>query len=137
MADPLRVMIVDDHPLIKIAMRAVLTEAGMTVVAECDDGDQVMQAADAAQPDVVIMDVSMPTVSGIEATKDLLIRWSAIRVLIVTASTSARTLQQAAAAGAAGYLVKTGDAQVLVDAVRTVAAGGTVWPPDAPSPQSF
>ncbi len=125
----INVMIVDDHPLIRVATRAVLAEAGMTVVGECDDGNQVVQTAAATGPDVVIMDVKMPTVSGIEATRDLKARWPTMRVLIVTASTSPRTLQQVQAAGVAGYLVKTEDATLLVNAVRTVAAGGTIWPP--------
>ena len=111
MGDVIKVMIVDDHPLIRMAVRAVLTEAGMTVVGECADGTQAVQTAAAAAPDVVIMDVEMPGRSGIQATGDLLARWPTIRVLIVTASVGPRTLQQAAAAGAAGYVVKTGDAQ--------------------------
>jgi DNA-binding NarL/FixJ family response regulator len=95
---------------------------------------RAVQTAETAEPDVVIMDVEMPGRSGIEATGDLLASWPMIRVLIVTASVAPRTVQQAAAAGAAGYVVKTGDAELLVNAVRTVAAGGTVWPPSGPSP---
>jgi len=134
MREDIKVMIVDDHPLIRMAMRTVLTEAGMTVVGECADGAQVVQTAESTAPDVVIMDVEMPGRTGIQATGDLLARRPMIRVLIVTASVGPRTLLQAAEAGAAGYLVKTGDAQQLVNAVRTVAAGRTVWPPGAPPP---
>ena len=134
MAAVIRVMIVDDHPLIRVTVRRALTQAGMLVVGERDDGTQVVPTATTAQPDVVIMDIRMPIKSGIEATRDLLDRWPTIRVLIHTASINPPTLQQAAAAGAAGCLAKGGDTKLLINAVRTVATGGTAWSPGMPSP---
>jgi len=129
MGDVTRVMIVDDHPLIRATVRRALIQAGMLVVGECDDGTQVVPTATIAQPDVVIMDIRMPIKSGIEATKDLLACWPTVRVLMHTATTHSPTLQQAAAAGAAGCVAKGGDTAQLIDAVRTVTTGGTAWPP--------
>jgi DNA-binding NarL/FixJ family response regulator len=124
-----RVLIVDDHAFVRTGLTALLNGAdGIAVVGECADGADVPDIATAVRPDVVLMDVQMPRVCGPDATRTLLTRQPTVRVLMVSASMTPRTLGDAAAAGASGYLLKGGDPGALVTAVQTVAAGGTAWP---------
>jgi DNA-binding NarL/FixJ family response regulator len=124
-----RVLIVDDHAFVRTGLTALLNGAdGIVVVGECADGAEVPDIAPRVRPDVVLMDVQMPRVCGLDATRTLLTGQPAVRVLMVSASMTPHTLGGAAAAGASGYLLKGGDPRVLVTAVRTVAAGGTAWP---------
>ena len=128
----IRVLIVDDHEIVRAGLRDLLGGAeGIVVVGECADGADVPDVAPRAQPDVVLMDVQMPRVSGPDATRALLIQQPTARVLMVSASTSSRVLAEAVAAGASGYLLKGGDARELLDAVRAVADGGTAWRGDS------
>ena len=130
-----RVLIVDDHAFVRTGLTALLNAAdGIVVVGECADGAEVPCVAPQVRPDVVLMDVEMPRVCGPDATRTLLIGQSRVRVLMVSASMTPRTLSDAAAAGASGYLLKGGDPKALVTAVRTIAAGGTAWPGDPWSP---
>ena len=130
-----RVLIVDDHAFVRTGLIALLNAAdGIAVVGECADGAEVPGVAPRVRPDVVLMDVEMPRVCGPDAARILLTGQSAVRVLMVSASMTPRTLGEAAAAGASGYLLKGGDPQTLVTAVRTIAAGGTAWPGDPGSP---
>jgi DNA-binding NarL/FixJ family response regulator len=92
----------------------------------------VSAAAELLRPDVAVMD--MPVKSGIAATRDLLARQSTVRVIMLSGSSIARSIEDAANAGAVGYLFKTGDPTLLFHAVRTVAAGGTAWPAQPPWP---
>ena len=125
----IRVLVVDDHHLVRHWVAGMLRAAGgIDVVGECADGSEVAAVAGATLPDVVIMDSGMPVMSGTEATRRLLAGGSRSRVLMLTGSTSSALVRDAAEAGASGYLVKDGNSDVLVDAVRTIAAGGTVWP---------
>ena len=125
----IRVLIVDDHEFVRAGLSDLLGDAdGIVVVGECADGAEVPDVAPRVQPDVVLMDVQMPRVSGPDATRTLLTRQPTVRVLMVSASTSSRVLAESAAAGASGYLLKGGDARALIDAVRVVADGGTAWP---------
>ena len=129
----IRVLVVDDHAFVREASAALLESAGgIAVVGQCADGAQVLKAAAESDPHVVLMDVEMPITSGLEATRQLTAARPAVRVVIVTGSAAATTPQQAAEAGAVGYLTKGGDPQRLLAAVRTVAAGGTAWPPGFP-----
>jgi DNA-binding NarL/FixJ family response regulator len=126
----IKVLVVDDHAMVRAGVTAVLTAASdISVVGQCSDGDEVFAAAASSGPDVVLMDVVMPAMSGIDATRELTDRQPAVRVLIFTALSTVSSVDQAFEAGAAGFLVK-GDVDVeqLVGAVRTVAAGGTVRP---------
>jgi len=125
----IRVMVVDDHDLVRAGVLGLLGgAAGMQVVGECADGCEVWNKAQAAVPHVILMDVKMPIMSGTAATKDLLSRNPNIRVLMLTGSISGRTLDEARQAGAAGYLLKGGNPEDLLRAIRVVAAGGTAWP---------
>ena len=125
----IRVMIVDDHAFVRAQVIAALQAAdGIVLVGECADGAEVSSLADAVRPDVVVMDVRMPVTSGPAATVDLMTRQPATRVLMLTGSASPRAISESVQAGAVGLLVKGGAAHQLIDAVRTVADGGTVWP---------
>lgn len=124
----IRVLVVDDHDLVRAAVSAVLSVAeGMTVVGECSDGAQVMAAAASVQPDVVVMDLRMPTMSGLDVTRQLTVRAPDMKVLILTAAADAGTLRDLEKAGARGCLAKNCDAGALVTGVRMVARGERVW----------
>ena len=123
------VLVVDDHSFVRAQVKSVLLAAdGIEVVGECADGAEVVSMAAQVQPDVVLMDVRMPVTSGPTATRDLLASRPASRVVMLTGSMSARVVDESAKAGAVGFLVKGDDPNRLIDAVRTVAAGGTAWP---------
>jgi DNA-binding NarL/FixJ family response regulator len=123
-----RVMVTEDNDLIRDAVVGILTAAGdITVVAQCTDGDEVLEEARRTDPDVIVMDLSMKRMSGLEATRVLLSDRPDARVVILTGSLSAGNVREAHGLGARGFLLKDGDPEELVAAVRTVAAGGTAW----------
>ena len=127
----IRVLIVDDHPFVRLGVATLLAQAdGIAVVGECSDGSEVLDVAITVEPDVVLMDIHMPGTSGLDATRALLKTRPTVRVLMFTASMVAGHIEEAASAGAVGYLFKGGDAQALLIAVRAVAAGQAVWPSD-------
>ncbi len=125
----IRVMIVDDHALVRAGLSAVLHDTeGILVVGECCDGVDVRRVALSLRPDVVLMDIKMPVMSGTDATRALLATNPMIRVIMLTGSRTERYVAESLNAGAVGFLVKDGDTSVLVSAIRRVAAGGTAWP---------
>ncbi len=126
---PVRVMVVDDHPMWRDAVERDLAAAGYDVVAVAADGHQAIARFPAARPQVVVLDLQIPGPSGVEVTADVLQRDPAARVLILSASGEQRDVLEAVKAGATGYLVKSASREELVDAVRRVAAGDTVFTP--------
>lgn len=130
-AGPLiRVFVVDDHPMIRSGIAAMLrTGADLLLAGEADSGAMAVQLAGAARADVVLMDLVMPNMDGIEATTMLRHRSPAIKVIMMTGSASAAEVQRAVAAGAAGYMLKTASACELVTAVRSVSAGISMFSP--------
>jgi DNA-binding NarL/FixJ family response regulator len=127
----IRVMVVDDHSFVRAGLTEMLDAAdGIQVVGECTDGAEVLERASAVRPDVVLMDQQMPVKCGTAATRDLLAVRPQSRVLMVTGSMSGRVLQEAAQAGAFGFILKGCDPRLLIEAVRTVASGATAWPAD-------
>jgi DNA-binding NarL/FixJ family response regulator len=135
----IRVLIVDDNALVRAGVVAVLSRTdGIEVVAECADGDVVPGVAAWVQPDVVLMDMRMPVTSDMDATRSLHARLPTIKVVMMTASPIGGSRQDAARAGAVGYLLKSGDSISIVEAIRAVAAGGTAWfdPPDCRAPRA-
>ncbi|MEU4279640.1 response regulator transcription factor [Streptomyces tanashiensis] len=122
-----RVLIVDDHPLFREGLRAALeSSGGAVVVAEATTGGEVPESVDRHQPDVVIMDLSLPDISGIEATRRLTEDHAGLPVLILTMSDDDASLLAALQAGARGYVVKGAGSDEVLHALRTVAAGGAV-----------
>ncbi|MGY1739210.1 MULTISPECIES: response regulator [unclassified Blastococcus] len=129
---PIKVLIADDHPLIRMALGDLFEATpDIDVVAECSDGAEVLEAAERTLPDVVLMDVKMPVVDGLEATDALLRAHPEMRVVILTGALTAATAHQARALGVAGYLLKEDSPEELPARVRTVVAGGTAWSPAA------
>ncbi len=128
-ARPVRVMVVDDHPMWRDAVERDLHDAGFDVVAVAADGNQAIARFAAARPQVVVLDLQIPGPSGVEVTADVLGRDPSARVLILSASGEQRDVLEAVKAGATGYLVKSASRQELIEAVRRVAAGDTVFTP--------
>ena len=120
---PLRVVIADDQPMMRAGFKAVLEAAGdIQVVAEAADGEEAVRAATEHSPDVVLMDIRMPGVDGIEATR----RLPRQRVLILTTFGLDQYILEALRAGASGFLLKDAPTTEVVAAVRAVAAGDAV-----------
>jgi len=125
----IRVLVADDHPFVLAGVAALLRSAGgIEVVGLCADGAEAVRLAEDTRPDVVLMDVDMPIMSGYEATETLRTSQPATRVLILSVSiVTGGGPENAYRAGAVGYLIK-GNPRQVVEAIRTVAAGGTAWP---------
>ncbi|MBL9103058.1 MAG: response regulator transcription factor [Myxococcales bacterium] len=124
------VLVADDHVVVRAGLRSLLeADPDVCVVGEAEDGDAAVAAAAELQPDVVVMDVSMPGAGGAEATRRIRARWPAIRVVVLTAHEELAYLRQLLAAGASGYLLKRTAADELLRAVRRVALGETYLDP--------
>jgi DNA-binding NarL/FixJ family response regulator len=122
-----RVLVVDDHPLVRQGLRAVLTVADIDVVGEACDGHEALALAATLKPDVVVMDLQMPELDGIEATRQLAATDPAPAVLVLTMHEDDDTVFAAIQAGAAGYLVKGADGADIVAAIRSAASGHAVF----------
>lgn len=123
---PVRVLLADDHAVVREGYRRLLElEPDLLVVGECADGEAVQAAlaAGAARPDVLVLDLSMPGCGGLTVLRAAGDAWPALRVLVFTMHESPTMVAQALHAGAAGFVTKNSAPQVLVNAVRRVAAG--------------
>jgi two-component system response regulator NreC len=126
----IRILIADDHSVVRRGLRALLEASqGFNVVAECSDGEQAIHQAEKYHPDVVLLDISMPKVNGIEATRILKRQHPDIRVLMLTVHESEEYVYQVIRAGADGYVLKTADKKELWTAVRAVMDGGRFFSP--------
>ena len=122
---PTRLLVCDDQQLIRTQVREILKAVpSIEVVGEAADGRAAVAMAFELKPDVILMDVSMPHLNGIETTHQILSRSPDIRVLAYSVESDEETMRQMFAAGARGYLIKTGDPVELVVALRKVAEGG-------------
>ena len=127
-AEPLRVVVVDDHPVYREGLAALLASVpGLTVVGTAADGLAAVALARDEQPDVVVMDVQMPVLDGIEATRRVTAEQPSVGVVVLTMSEDDGTVFAAVRAGARGYLLKGADQEEVVRAITTVAAGGAVF----------
>ncbi|WP_319459486.1 response regulator transcription factor [Micromonospora sp. RTP1Z1] len=126
---PVRVMVVDDHPMWREGVARDLTEAGHLVVATSGEGRQAVRVAAAARPDVVVLDLQLPDVSGVEVIRGLRAALPEVRVLMLSASGEPQGVLDAVKAGATGYLVKSAAPAEFLDAVRRTAAGEPVFTP--------
>lgn len=128
MTDKLQVMVVDDHPVWRDGVRSDLEASGRAeVVAEAADGGEAIEIALDVMPDVVLMDLQLPTVSGVEATRRIIAEAPHVRVLILSASGEEVDVLEAVKAGAGGYLLKSSSAEEVIDAVVRVHAGEPVF----------
>ncbi len=125
----IRVMVVDDHPMWRDAVERDLVAAGLEVVAVAATGAQAIVRSRATRPHVVVLDLQIPPPSGVEVTAEILRHDPSARVLILSASGEQADVLDAVKAGATGYLVKSASSAELVDAVRRVARGDTVFTP--------
>jgi len=127
---PIRVVIVDDHALLREGTRWILQqEPSIEVVGEASRGDEAVRVVAQLKPDVVLLDLRLPGLPGIEAARQIAQVSPQTRVLIVTAYDEEDYVLEALQAGAAGYLLKTAPSDELVEAVHAVAAGSTVLQP--------
>ncbi|MDQ3645581.1 MAG: response regulator transcription factor [Actinomycetota bacterium] len=125
-----RVLIVDDHPMWRDGVRADLGAAGVVeVVGEAADGGEAIDLARECMPDLVLMDLQLPTVSGVEATRRIIEESPHVKVLVLSASAEEADVLEAVKAGAAGYLLKSSTSEELRDAVVRALAGQPVFTP--------
>lgn len=128
--DPLRVLIVDDHPLFRSGLRALLgTLPDTSVAGEAATGEEAISLAAELQPDVIVMDIQMPDVSGIDATRRILDTSPRIGVLIVTMFEDDYSVFAAMRAGAKGYMLKDADEEDMLHAIRAVSRGEAIFSP--------
>ena len=130
MSDPIRVLIVDDHPVVRQGLRGFLeTYAGINVIAEADNGAQAVALALEHVPDVILMDLLMPEMDGVEAIEQIVASSPATRIIVLTSYTEDEYLLPAMRAGAVGYHLKDADPEDLVSAIRAAARGQTTLHP--------
>jgi DNA-binding NarL/FixJ family response regulator len=126
---PVRVLVVDDHPIWRDGAARDLAEAGYDVVGTAGNGAQALRVAAATRPQVVLLDLHLPDLSGAEVTRQLLTVSPSVRVLMLSASGERQDVLDAVTAGASGYLLKSAQLAELVAAVRATAAGQAVFTP--------
>ncbi|KEA65695.1 DNA-binding response regulator, LuxR family [Marinobacterium lacunae] len=127
-SEPIRVVLVDDHPLVLDGIRARLEEeAGISVVGEACNGQRALEQAKALEPDVMLMDVSMPVMNGFEATRALREQCPNVRVLILSMHDNREYILQLIQSGASGYILKDVSSEEMVKAIETVHQGGTYF----------
>ena len=121
MGDKIHVLLADDHAVVRKGIRQFLEEADdITVVAEASDGAEALRLVEAHQPDVAVVDIRMPEMTGVEATRQIKERFPQVRVLVLTAYDDDPYVFALLQAGADGYVLKTASGDELVRAVRTV-----------------
>lgn len=121
-----KIIIADDHRIVREGLRSLLAgQKGMTIAAEAANGWESVLLAEKHDPDVIIMDISMPELNGIEATRQILAKQPHIKVLALSMHADGRFVERMLKAGAAGYLLKDCAIEELIRAIRTVLAGGT------------
>lgn len=124
----IHILIVDDHTLLRQGTRELLTQSSdLLVVGEVARGDLVLDAIETLHPEVVLLDVRLPGLNGIDVTRQIVDRFPGVRVIILTAYDDENYVSGAVSAGASGYLLKTAPASQLAGAIRAVQAGATVF----------
>jgi DNA-binding NarL/FixJ family response regulator len=128
--DPIRLLIADDHAFYREGVRTMLLGLPeMEVIGEASGGDEIIASAEALQPDVILMDIKMPGMNGIEATRRILHASPHIQVLVITMFEDDDSVFAAMRAGARGYLLKDADQDELVRAVKAVSRGEAIFSP--------
>ena len=130
MTAPIRILTADDHPFIRSGVASFLTtDPGMKVVAEAANGEEALEKYRQERPDLVLMDLSMPVMDGIEATRAILAEFPDARIVVLTTYAGDEDIHRALDAGAMGYLVKDMMADEVLNIVRLVTAGRRGIPP--------
>jgi DNA-binding NarL/FixJ family response regulator len=127
-APALRIMVVDDHPLVRSAVARAMTGDGMVVVAEAATAEEALELAPKVAPDVLLLDIALPGMSGVQLVRDLAPRLPDTKIVMLTVSAADRDLAEAMRYGAAGYLTKDLSPEALVRSVRATQTGELVMP---------
>ena len=127
--DPLRVVVVDDHSFYRAGLTRLLRHSGVDVVGEAPNGEEAIRQVAETAPDVVVMDLNMPGLSGIDATRRLVEESPATKVLVLTVSADEGDVTGAILAGASGYVLKDGPVEEVVAGIEAVAAGQSLISP--------
>jgi DNA-binding NarL/FixJ family response regulator len=127
--EQLRVVLVDDHPIYRQGLAKLLRECGVDVVAQAGNGADALSIVEEAAPDVVVMDLNMPGMSGVDVTRKLVERNPASRVLVVSVSAQEEDVTEAILAGASGYVLKDGPVEEVVAGIQAAANGESLISP--------
>jgi DNA-binding NarL/FixJ family response regulator len=124
-----RVLLVDDHEIYRAGLRGLLVEQGIDIVGEAANGEQALEVVEAKHPNVVIMDLNMPGIGGIEATRRITTLAPLTRVIMLTVSSAAPDITDAVLAGACGYLLKSATTQEIVAGIAAASRGDALLSP--------
>ena len=128
--EKIRILLVDDHTILRSGVRALLeTEPGLSVIGEAEDGRAAVSMACKLKPDVVIMDIAMPLLNGLEATRQIKIQCPDVKVLVLSMHDNEEYIRQALEAGAMGYILKDAAPGELIGAIKSVCRGEAVLSP--------
>jgi DNA-binding NarL/FixJ family response regulator len=126
----IKTLLADDHTIVREGLRALLlADGGIQVVAEAHNGREAVDMATALRPDVVVMDIAMPLLNGLEATRQILAAVPGTKVLILSAHSDDAYIDRVIAVGAVGFLIKQTSAQILAKAIHEIMAGNTFYSP--------
>ncbi|GKV69010.1 DNA-binding response regulator [Sporosarcina sp. NCCP-2716] len=127
----IRILLADDHEMVRIGVSAYLgMQADMEVVGEAADGGEAVEKALALRPDVILMDMVMPVMTGAQATKEIIRQWPEAKIIVVTSFLDDDKVYPALEAGAASYILKTSNAARIAQAIRDTVGGQTVLEPE-------
>ena len=130
MTDPIRILVADDHPVVRDGLIAILgTQPDLLVVGEASTGADVIRQVARLEPDVVLLDLEMPDMGGVEALRQLRTDHSGVQAIVFTAFDTDELIMDAVRAGAKGYLLKGAPRDEIFQAIRTVSAGGSLVQP--------
>jgi DNA-binding NarL/FixJ family response regulator len=128
--DKIKILLVDDHTIVRKGLRSILEkESRIKIVGESEDGREAIKNAEALQPDIVLMDIAMPDLNGLEATRQLKKRYSEMKIIILSMHSNEEYVLQALQAGAAGYLIKKAAPAELISAILAVYRGDSFLSP--------
>ena len=127
---PIKVLIADDHQLVRQGLRALLEREGFNVTGEASNGQEALKLAETLHPEVAVLDFAMPLLNGIETVREIQRISSKIKCIILTMHTDCRYILEALRGGAKGFVMKTHAAEDLVRAIREAAHGGTYLSPE-------
>src|SRR5512142_2961509 len=131
MSEPIRILIADDHLIVREGLRMILeTQEDLAVVGEASDGDMAIRMAEELQPNVVLMDLRMPNLNGLDAIEHIRAHWPDIQIVILTTYNEDDLMMRGLRAGACSYLLKDTDREALFTAIRAAARGETLLAPD-------
>lgn len=129
MTNPVRLVLADDHVVLRVGLKAFFEEQGFQVIGEASTGEQAVELVQKLKPDLLLLDLSMPGMGGMEATIELRKRGSTTKILILTQFSEGIYLRRLLEGGANGYILKSARGEELVSAIRAVMSGGTYIDP--------